>query len=159
VVEPDSGEPVGADVEGVLEVKAGQLGDGGGWVRTTDLARIDGDGFLFILGRADQAIIRGGFKVRPDDVRAVLERHPAVRGAAVVGRADRRLGAVPVAAVEVRAGAAAVGPDDLLAHAAAHLARYELPAEIRIVDALPRTDSAKVDLVAVTALLGTGPGA
>ena len=66
-----------------------------------------------------------------------------MRGAAVVGRADRRLGAVPVAAVELRAGAAAVGPDDLLAHAAAVLARYELPAEIRIVDALPRTDSAQ----------------
>ena len=159
VVDPDSGEPVGADVEGVLEVKAGQLGDGSGWVRTTDLARIDDDGFLFILGRADQAIIRGGFKVRPDDIRAVLERHPAVRGAAVVSRPDRRLGAVPVAAVELRAGAAAVGPDDLLAHAAAQLARYELPAEIRIVDTLPRTDSAKVDLVAVSALLGTEPGA
>ena len=89
-----------------------------GWVRTTDLARIDDDGFLLILGRADQAIIRGGFKVRPDDVRAALERHPAVRGAAVVSRDDRRLGAVPVAAVELRAGADAVGPDDLLAHAA-----------------------------------------
>ena len=63
-----------------------------GWVRTTDLARIDADGFLWILGRADQAIIRGGFKVRPDDIRAVLERHPSVRGAAVVSREDRRLG-------------------------------------------------------------------
>jgi acyl-CoA synthetase (AMP-forming)/AMP-acid ligase II len=158
VVDPDSGARVGADVEGVLEVKAAQLGEGG-WVRTTDLARIDDDGFVFILGRADQAIIRGGFKVGPEDIRAVLERHPAVRGAAVVSRADRRLGAVPVAAVELRAGAAAVGPDDLLAHAAAQLARYELPAEIRIVDALPRTDSAKVDLVAVSALLGTESGA
>ena len=151
VVDPD-GDPLGPDAEGLLEVKAGQLGDAGDWVRTTDLARIDADGFLWILGRADQAIIRGGFKVQPDDVRAALERHPAVRGAAVVGRADRRLGAVPVAAVELRAGAAAVGPDDLLAHAATVLARYELPAEIRIVDALPRTDSGKVDLAAVRAL-------
>ena len=55
-------------------------------MRTTDLARIDADGFVWILGRADQAIIRGGFKVRPDDVRAALERDPRVRGAAVVGR-------------------------------------------------------------------------
>jgi acyl-coenzyme A synthetase/AMP-(fatty) acid ligase len=158
VVDPDSGAPVGADVEGVLEVKAAQLGEGG-WVRTTDLARIDDDGFVFILGRADQAIIRGGFKVGPEDIRAVLERHPAVRGAAVVSRADRRLGAVPVAAVELRAGAPAVGPDDLLAHAAAHLASYELPAEIRIVDELPRTDSAKADLAAVRALFGAATGA
>ena len=54
----------------------GQLGPDADWVRTTDLARIDADGFLWILGRADQAIIRGGFKVLPDDVRAALESHP-----------------------------------------------------------------------------------
>ncbi|HEY7070053.1 MAG TPA: AMP-binding protein [Acidimicrobiales bacterium] len=139
-------------VDGVLEVRSRQLGTDG-WVRTTDLARIDADGFLWILGRADQAIIRGGFKVQPEDVRAALERHPAVRGAAVVGREDRRRGAVPVAAVELRAGAEPVGPGDLLAHAATTLARYELPAEIRVVDALPRTDSGKADLAAVRALL------
>jgi acyl-coenzyme A synthetase/AMP-(fatty) acid ligase len=154
VVDPGSGEPLGAGAEGVLEVKAGQLGDAR-WMRTTDLARIDDDGFLWILGRADQVIIRGGFKVRPDDIRAALERHPAVRAAAVVGRADRRLGAVPVAAVELRREGGPVGPDGLLAYASAVLARYELPAEIRIVDALPRTDSAKADLAAVAALFDT----
>ena len=156
VVDPGTGEPRGPDGEGLLEVKAGQLGDGA-WVRTTDLARIDGDGFLWILGRADQAIIRGGFKVLPEDVRAALERHPAVRGAAVVSRDDRRLGAVPVAAVELRADAGAVGPDDLLAYAATVLARYELPAEVRVVEELPRTDSGKVDLVAVGLLFDGAP--
>jgi len=83
-------------------VKPGQLGPDAEWVRTTDLARVDADGFLWILGRADQAIIRGGFKVLPDDVRAALESHPAVLGAAVVGRPDARLGEVPVAMVELR---------------------------------------------------------
>ena len=152
IVDAESGEPMAVDEEGLLEVKAGQLGDGA-WVRTTDLARLDDDGFLWILGRSDQAIIRGGFKVLPEDVRAALERNPAVRGAAVVRRDDRRLGAVPVAVVELRGDAGDVGPDDLLADAGRVLAPYELPTEIRIVEDLPRTDSGKVDLVAVGLLL------
>ena len=152
IVDAESGEPVAVDEEGLLEVKAGQLNDGA-WVRTTDLARIDDDGFLWILGRSDQAIIRGGFKVLPEDVRAALERNPAVRGAAVVRRDDRRLGAVPVAVVELRGDAGDVGPDALLADAGRVLAAYELPTEIRIVEELPRTDSGKVDLVAVGLLL------
>jgi acyl-CoA synthetase (AMP-forming)/AMP-acid ligase II len=137
-------------VDGVLEVKAGQLGDGQ-WVRTTDLARIDDDGFLFILGRADQAIIRGGFKVLPEDVKAALEKHDAVRFAAVVAKEDRRLGAVPVAAVELRDGASAT-VEELLAHAEKVLSRYEIPTEVRIVDVLPRTDAGKADAGAVRAL-------
>ncbi len=76
----DDGDPLGPDQPGLLEVKPGQLGPSADWMRTTDMARIDEDGFLWILGRADQAIIRGGFKVMPDDVRAALESHPAVRG-------------------------------------------------------------------------------
>jgi acyl-CoA synthetase (AMP-forming)/AMP-acid ligase II len=156
VVDPGSGRPVAPDVEGLLEVKASQLGDDA-WVRTTDLARLDADGFLFILGRADQAIIRGGFKVRPDDIRAALERHPSVRGAAVVSRVDRRLGAVPVAVVELRPGAVPVSPDDLLAYASTVLARYELPTAIHEVETLPRTESGKVDLAAVNALLDAVP--
>jgi len=155
VVDPAGGQPVATGAEGLLEVKAEQL-DAPGWVRTTDLARIDEDGFVWILGRADQVIIRGGFKVRPDDVRVVLERDPRVRGAAVVGRGDPRLGEVPVAAVELRPGASGLTADELRDGAARALARYELPAEIRIVDALPRTASGKVDLTEVRRLLG-GP--
>jgi acyl-coenzyme A synthetase/AMP-(fatty) acid ligase len=154
VVAPDDGRVLGPGAEGLLEVRAAQLGEDAPWIRTTDLARIDADGFLWIVGRADHVIIRGGFKVHPDHVRAALERHPGVRGAAVVGRTDARLGAVPVAAVELRHDREPVTADDLLTHAAATLAGYELPAEIRIVDALPRTPSAKVDLAAVSILLG-----
>jgi acyl-CoA synthetase (AMP-forming)/AMP-acid ligase II len=149
VVDPESGRPLTPGQDGLLEVKARQLGSEA-WVRTTDVARLDDDGFLFILGRADQAIIRGGFKVRPEDVRAALERHPAVRGAAVVSRDDRRLGAVPVAVVELRPSAEPVTPDELLAYAATVLARYELPTAIHIIDVLPRTDSGKVDIAGVT---------
>jgi acyl-CoA synthetase (AMP-forming)/AMP-acid ligase II len=156
VVDPGTGLPLAPNDEGLLEVKALQMGDGSGWTRTTDLARIDDDGFVWILGRDDQAIIRGGFKVRPDDVRAALERDPRIRGAAVVGRPDARLGSVPVAAVELRPGSSPSTHEmmteltaELLADASAVLARYELPAQIKVVDALPRTPSGKVDLVAV----------
>ncbi|HEX5097202.1 MAG TPA: class I adenylate-forming enzyme family protein [Acidimicrobiia bacterium] len=154
VVDTESGASVGADEEGLLEVCAPQLGDGTTWTRTTDLARIDADGFVWILGRADQAIIRGGFKIRPEDVRVALERDARVSGAAVVSKPDARLGAVPVAAVELRPGAPATTPDDLLAAAANVLARYELPAELRVVAELPRTPSGKVDLTAVRELMG-----
>ena len=158
VVDPESGAPVAPDVEGLLEVKARQLGDDA-WVRTTDLARIDADGFLCILGRADQAIIRGGFKVRPDDIKAALERHPAVRGAAVVSRDDRRLGAVPVAVVELRperGPATSRGAAGVLCGRAGPL-RVAGPRSC-IVDALPRTDSGKVDLAAVNAVLDAQAG-
>jgi len=151
VVDAGDGRVLPAGEEGLLEVKAGQLGADASWIRTTDLARIDADGFVWILGRADQAIIRGGFKVRADDVRFALESHPAVRGAAVVSIGDPRLGAVPVAAIELRPGSAA-STDDILAHASARLARYELPVTMVIVDHLPRTASAKVDLAAVRTL-------
>ena len=150
VVDPVSGAVQPPDTDGLLEVQAEQLGDGG-WVRTTDLARIDADGFVFILGRADQAIVRGGFKVLPDDVKAALERHDAVRSAAVVARDDHRLGAVPVAAVELKDGATATA-GDLLAYAGTVLARYEVPTEIKLLAPLPRTDSGKADLAAVAAL-------
>ncbi len=157
VVDPESGAPVATDAEGLLEVKARQL-DNDAWVRTTDLARLDGDGFLFILGRADQAIIRGGFKVRPEDIKAALEKLPAVRGAAVVSREDRRLGAVPVAAVELRPDAGPTTSEELLAELSGVLARYELPEEIVFVGVLPRTDSGKVDLAAVHAELDAQAG-
>jgi acyl-CoA synthetase (AMP-forming)/AMP-acid ligase II len=157
VVDEHDGQVLDPGSEGLLEVKAGQLGDDGDWIRTTDLARLDADGFLWIVGRADQAIIRGGFKIRPEDVRTALESHPGVRGAAVIGVADDRLGAVPVAMVELRGQAPEPSVDDLVQHLASRLAPYELPTEIEIVDELPRTDSGKVDLGRVRAALEHRP--
>lgn len=148
----DTGAELGADQPGLLEVKPGQLGPAADWMRTTDLARIDADGFLWILGRADQAIIRGGFKVLPDDVRVALEAHPAVQGAAVVGRADERLGQTPVAAVELRSGAV-TDAGALTEFLRGRLAGYEIPTEIAIVDVIPRTPSGKADLGAVRDLI------
>jgi len=151
VVDPESGLPLPTGEVGILEVHAAQLAERG-WVRTTDLGRVDDDGFLWIVGRADQTILRGGFKVQPDVVWRALERHPDVRGAAVFGIADDRLGQVPVAVVEPRAGRA-LDEAALLAHLRPLLAPYEMPSRIVVVDELPRTQSAKVDLPAARALL------
>ena len=146
VVDQETLAPLPAGSVGLLEVKAAQLAEQG-WIRTTDLATVDDDGFLWILGRADQTILRGGFKVQPETIRSALEAHDAVRGASVFGIDDDRLGQVPVAMVELRTPGA-VTPHDLRAHLEPRLARYELPVEIVIVDALPRTLSGKVDLAA-----------
>lgn len=144
----DGGALVAPGEPGRLEVLAAQAAGGDGqWTRTSDLARIDEDGFVWILGRADDAIIRGGFKVHPEAVRAVLERHPAVAEASVAGRPDERLGAVPVAAVETRPGAVAPTPEELTALCREHLTPYEVPVEVVVVDALPRTAALKVDRV------------
>jgi acyl-CoA synthetase (AMP-forming)/AMP-acid ligase II len=82
----------------------------------------------------------------PDDVRAELESHPAVQGAAVVGRPDDRLGEIPVAMVELRAH---VDTGELTEFLRDRLSGYEIPTEIAVVDALPRTPSGKADLQAV----------
>ncbi|OBB99041.1 class I adenylate-forming enzyme family protein [Mycobacterium sp. 852002-40037_SCH5390672] len=144
----EDGTPLGPDEVGLLEVKPGQLGPTAPWSRTTDMARIDDDGFLWIVGRADQAIIRGGFKVMPDDVRSALETHPAVAGAAVIARPHERLGETPVAVVELREQASA-DSDALVDYLRERLAGYEIPTEIAIVDTIPRTPSGKADLGAI----------
>jgi acyl-coenzyme A synthetase/AMP-(fatty) acid ligase len=92
VVDRSSGEVLGTDVVGNLEVDTPWRARGvpAGWVSTNDLARIDKDGFVWILGRSDDVIIRGGFKVHLPDVEAVLMQHPAVRDVCVVGLPDER---------------------------------------------------------------------
>lgn len=149
-------EPVPPGIVGVLEAKGAQL-PGDGWVHTTDLASLDGDGFLYIHGRADGAINRGGFKIVPSVLEDALRRHPAVRDASAVGIPDDRLGEVPVAAVTIRPGFVHPAAAELRQWLAARLARYHLPTEIRIVDELPRTPSMKVSRPDVRALFVASP--
>jgi acyl-CoA synthetase (AMP-forming)/AMP-acid ligase II len=146
VVDESTGVPLPAGEVGLLEVRAEQV-DASQWMRTTDLARLDDDGFLWIVGRSDQTILRGGFKVQPETVRVALLRHPAVVDAVVFGVDDDRLGQVPVAVAEL-SGDAAVTEHDLVEHARALLAPYEVPVAVGVVAALPRTPSQKVDLAA-----------
>lgn len=149
--------PIPAGVEGLLAVRGAQVGAAerpDGWVRTTDRAWMDEDGFIWIVGRADDVIIRGGFKVDPGEVRTVLEEHPAVREAAVVALNDARLGQVPAAAVIV--DAVPVTEEELIHWVRGRLEPYKAPTRILFVDDFPRTPSMKVSQPAVRALLESG---
>lgn len=149
-VDTETGQTLPAGEVGTLEVKAAQLG-GEGWTRTSDLGKVDADGFVFITGRSDDAIIRGGFKVHRGSIQKAIEQHPLVKAAAVVSKPHERLGAVPVAAVELVDGAS-LTEDELMAFCREQLIPYEVPAELKIVDALPRTPALKVSVVDVAEL-------
>lgn len=144
IVDAETGTDLGIDRVGLIEVQAPAIGPH--WIRTTDLGRIDADGFIFHCGRADGAINRGGFKIHPQAVEQVLALHPAVAAAAVVGLPDERLGEVPVAAVELRRGSAEPPVAELEQLARRHLTAVHVPVEIRIVPSLPRTQSMKVSI-------------
>jgi long-chain acyl-CoA synthetase len=144
VVDPETGEILGAGQDGLLEVYCPAVRPD--WVRTTDLMMIDADGYAFHRGRHDGAITRGGFEIMPEQIIKVLRAHPAVADASVIGLADKRLGAVPVAAVELLSQAPPTTPDQLIDYLRANLPSTHVPAELRIVEALPRTASLKVSL-------------
>lgn len=147
VVSVADGAELAPGQQGQIEVRT----EGGEWVRTTDLGRIDSDGFLYVDGRTDDVIIRGGFKVTPADIVAVLRSHPAVRDAGVTGIRDERLGELPVGAVEL-ADDARINPDELLDYVRQRVTRYQVPAKLVIVDELPRTPSLKVSQPELRAL-------
>ena len=156
VVDAETGAEVPANEIGILELKSRQIGDGTQWLRTTDLAKMSEDGFLWITGRADNVIIRGGFKIQPDDVVRALESHPAVSEASVIAMPDDRLGQVPVAAFLAASGQEVPSEAQLKAFLKEKLTAYQVPVSIRRFDALPRTPSMKVDQRALRELMTTG---
>jgi long-chain acyl-CoA synthetase len=115
----------------------------GGWFHTGDLGYRDEDGFFYIVDRSKDLVIRGGFNVYPREVEEVLNEHPAVREAAVVGRPDERLGEEVVAFVSLRPGSAAE-PEEVVAFCRERLAAYKYPREVVVVDELPKGPSGKV---------------
>jgi acyl-CoA synthetase (AMP-forming)/AMP-acid ligase II len=151
VVDED-GASLGANESGRLQVATLQASGAGDWITTSDLAHLDEDGFLYIDGRADDVIVRGGFKVSPETVVRALRAHPAVADAAVAPIPDQRLGQIPVAAVELRPGAAA-DSEALREHCRSMLTPYEVPARIFVVDELPRGAALKVDRRRLIAML------
>ena len=119
-------------------------GDADGWLHTGDVGRFDDEGYLVIVDRMKDLIIRNGYNVYPRDVEDVLMKHPAVTMAAVIGRPDPVVGEEVVAFVSLSAPDA-VSAGELTEYAKERIAANKYPREIRIVDAIPLTSVGKLD--------------
>jgi long-chain acyl-CoA synthetase len=116
----------------------------GGWLHTGDIGHLDQDGYLYVVDRKKDLILRGGFNVFPRDIEDVLVTHPAVAQAGVVGRPDDRLGEEIVAFVALAPDAQA-SAEDLVAYAKQHLSAAKYPRDVRIVPVVPLTSVGKLD--------------
>lgn len=150
IIDGETGEAMANGEVGTLTLKSRRFGPD--WIRTTDLASIDDERFLYIHGRSDEAIIRGGFKILPEKVAEVIRQAEGVRDALVVGARDQRLGQIPIAVVEV-ADPEHADPAPIFAFLRDRLPPYEVPAAIELVGQLPRTLALKIDRPATKALL------
>jgi acyl-CoA synthetase (AMP-forming)/AMP-acid ligase II len=124
-----------------VEATAGVWRDG--WLYSGDLAKLDEDGYLYIVGRKKDVIIRGGNNIHAVDIEAVLLEHPEVIEAGVVGIPHQVLGE-DVAAVVVLATSSTLSPDELRAFVAERLADYKVPRRIELRDELPRNATGKI---------------
>jgi acyl-CoA synthetase (AMP-forming)/AMP-acid ligase II len=135
------------DAGGIGEVVAAAdhlfVADDDGWLRTGDLGCLDPDGYLVLVARKGDRIIRGGENVYPAEVEQVIVQHPAVREAAVVGVPDVRWGEV-VRAYVVPGAEAALDVDELRTHVRSRLAGFKVPTEWRVIDELPRNGNGKL---------------
>jgi acyl-CoA synthetase (AMP-forming)/AMP-acid ligase II len=112
-----------------------------GWLRTGDVARMDDDGFIFIVGRSKEMILRGGENISPLEIEEVAARHPAVREVAAVGVPDRIWGETVGLCVVARSP---VSEGELVEHCKAHLSPFKVPQRVVFVEALPRNAVGKV---------------
>ena len=114
-----------------------------GWFKTGDLALVDAEGYVQIVGRKRERILRGGYSVFPQEVEAVLVSHPAVAEAAVIGVADADLGEEIAAFVSLKR-AQRLSSEELLDYCKEHLARYKYPRRIHILAELPKGPTGKI---------------
>jgi fatty-acyl-CoA synthase len=134
------------------QVMAGYFGDSratddavtsDGWLRTGDLGHLDADGYLRITGRAKDMIIRGGENIYPAEIEHALCALDGVLDACVVGVPDERYGEVPAAFVRVAEGVS-FDSEAMRAALAGRVARFKIPAHVRVVDEFPLTASGKI---------------
>ncbi|HSE93348.1 MAG TPA: long-chain fatty acid--CoA ligase [Methylomirabilota bacterium] len=114
-----------------------------GWLHTGDMGRLDADGFLYIVERKKDLVIRGGFNIYPREVEEVLYAHPRVAEAAVVGAPDPVMGEEVVAFVVLKPGQAATA-EEVTSFCEERLARFKCPKQVRFVDALPKSPVGKI---------------
>jgi long-chain acyl-CoA synthetase len=129
----------------------------GGWLHTGDIGRLDDDGYLYIVDRKKDLIIRGGFNVYPRDVEDALVQHPAVQMAGVVGRPSERHGEEVVAFVSLRPDASVTG-DEVMEWARERIGGYKYPRELHIVEQIPLTPVGKIDRKALRAQIAEPAG-
>src|SRR3954454_21891689 len=123
------------------EATAASIKDG--WFATGDMAKVDEDGYYFIVDRKKELIIRGGYNVYPREIEEVLYEHPAVREVAVVGVPHAELGEEVGAAVALKEGAEA-DPDELRSFVKSQVAAYKYPRHVWLVDDLPKGPTGKI---------------
>jgi acyl-CoA synthetase (AMP-forming)/AMP-acid ligase II len=125
-----------------------------GWLPTSDMGWIDEDGYIFLAGRRDDMIIRGGENIAPAEVESVIQAHPAVEEVAVVGLPDVDWGQKVAAVVVLKAGAR-LEAGELIEYCRQRLASFKKPEAVHFVDGLPKNDLGKVLRRELRAQFGT----
>jgi acyl-CoA synthetase (AMP-forming)/AMP-acid ligase II len=115
-----------------------------GWLHTGDVGRIDADGYLVLVDRVKDLIIRGGENIYPKEIENALYAHPEILDAAVVGEPHPTLGEVPVAFATLRPGAGATA-EALLEHCRERLSKYKWPTRLTLLDTIPKNAVGKID--------------
>lgn len=156
IIDPETGEPLPAGEVGEITIRGPGNFKGywnkpeatartlkNGWVHTGDMGRLDAEGYLTFIGRFKEMIKVSGYSVFPEEVEAILIKHPAVAQAAVIGVPDPQKGEVVRAFIVTRPGQQ-IAAEDLVQWSRENMASYKAPREVRFIEALPATGAGKV---------------
>jgi acyl-CoA synthetase (AMP-forming)/AMP-acid ligase II len=171
VIRGEGGEPAGVGEPGEVCIRGANVMQGyynleeataetivDGWLHTGDVGYADEDGFIFLVDRVKDMIIRGGENIYPREIEEVLTAHEAVREVAVIGRPDEVRGE-EVHAVVVLVDGAEAGEEELLAFCEERLARYKVPRSFGFMDELPKNATGKIDKKPLRAKVAEAAGA